>query len=131
MEKSGRHHLNQVIKVNITGNWNKLTCAAWQDRIRRTEHHFCDTPVKVSKSEPNQKDTRVQPNPSDLLQNNFPITSKRSGHKRGKNTEKLFHVKGHEKETWETNTTQDSGLDPLLQRILLRQPGENSERSEN
>lgn len=40
MEKINSHHLNQVIKINITSsgtNWLPVT----PDRPRRTQHHFC------------------------------------------------------------------------------------------
>lgn len=41
VEKTGKHHLNQVVKVNITGNrnnWNHVP----PDTMKRIEyHHFC------------------------------------------------------------------------------------------
>lgn len=54
--RSVRHHHNQMITVNIAGNWDKSTLrtTSW-GAMGRMQHHFCDTPAKVSKSELHSK----------------------------------------------------------------------------
>lgn len=40
---SGRHHLNQMIQVNIISNMTLKSCTSlWYNALKRTQHHFYD-----------------------------------------------------------------------------------------
>ena len=66
------------------------------DAMRRTQHHSCDIPDKVSNSEFNfflKRGWMVKSKLRNILQNNHPIIFlKDQGHKR-KETKKLSHAK--------------------------------------
>ena len=46
VEKTDRHYLNQVIKVNTTRNETWKLCTSRHDRIR-IQHHLCGIPNKM------------------------------------------------------------------------------------
>lgn len=40
---NGRHHLNQMIQVNLSSNMTLKSCTSfWYNALKRTQHHFYD-----------------------------------------------------------------------------------------
>lgn len=77
MEKAGKHHLIQVIKVNILRNGtNYRLCLLIYYVLQKTQHHVSGDPAKDAKSELNHGGTSDQPELKDLLQNNWSILFK-------------------------------------------------------
>lgn len=64
MGKTGRHHCNEMIKVNITSNrTHAILC-------------FCNIPAKNADTEPNHTAVSHKSKCKDSLQNDWPIFSK-------------------------------------------------------
>lgn len=58
MEKFGKYHLNQVIKISITKLWDNVT--PWASRwktLESTQHHFWSISVKKELVEVNREET--------------------------------------------------------------------------
>ena len=76
MEKPSRHHLNQVIKVNITSNETYQHHTSQDDALRRAAHHFWRIRAQNARPEFNYEETSHKPKKRDILQGNWPVLFK-------------------------------------------------------
>lgn len=63
LEKPGRNHLNQVMKMHIIsiGREYLKSCTTWRDAVRGTYHPFQHIPAQDAWPESNNEETPVNP----------------------------------------------------------------------